>query len=130
MSIVQVAKYAGVSTATVSRVLNSVPVVSEETVRNVRAAMEAVKYDPMEVKRGPRPGSRRASSLAKKTGMIAVMTVGLHREKLRFPVTSAVVDAVTRSAKMSGVRVLLDEMPDLSDISPVILDREVDGAVV
>src|SRR5581483_11188374 len=107
MSIVQVAKYAGVSTATVSRVLNSVPVVSEETVRNVRAAMEALKYDPMEVKRGPRPGSRRPAAKGQKTGMIAIMTVGLQREKLRWPVTSAVVDAITRSAKVEGLRVLL-----------------------
>jgi DNA-binding LacI/PurR family transcriptional regulator len=129
MSIVRVAKYAGVSTATVSRVLNSVPVVSEETVRNVRAALEALKYDPFEVKRGPKPGSRRAVP-ARKVGMIAVMTVGIHREKLRFPVTSGVVESITRSAKQSGVRVLLDEMPDLRDMSAIIRDHEVDGAVV
>jgi DNA-binding LacI/PurR family transcriptional regulator len=128
MSIVQVAKYAGVSTATVSRVLNSVPVVSESTMRNVRAAMEALKYDPMEVKRGPRPGTRRTTN--KKCGMIAIMSVGIHREKLRFPVTNAVVEAITRSAKQSGVRVLLDEMPDLTDVSSIISNREVDGAVV
>ena len=128
MSIVQVAKYAGVSTATVSRVLNSVPVVRESTVRSVRAAMEALKYDPMEVKRGPRPGTRRTT--AKRCGMIAILTVGLHREKLRFPVTSVVVEAITRSAKQSGVRVLLDEMPDLTDVSSIITNREVDGAVV
>jgi DNA-binding LacI/PurR family transcriptional regulator len=128
MSIEQVAKYAGVSTATVSRVLNSVPVVSESTVRNVRAAVEALKYDPMEVKRGPRLGTRRGT--AKKCGMIAIMSVGLHREKLRFPVTNAVVEAITRSAKQSGIRVLLDEMPDLNDVSSIISNREVDGAVV
>ncbi len=128
MSIVQVARYAGVSTATVSRVLNSVPVVSESTVRSVRAAMEALKYDPMEVKRGPRPGTRRTP--IKKCGMIAIMSVGLHREKLRFPVTNMVVEAITRYAKQSGVRVLLDEMLDLSDDSMLISNREVDGAVV
>jgi DNA-binding LacI/PurR family transcriptional regulator len=129
MSIVRVAKYAGVSTATVSRVLNSVPVVSETTVRNVRAALEALKYDPFEVKRGPKPGSRR-NPTARKVGMIAVMTVGIHREKLRFPVTHGVVESITRAAKQSGVRVLLDEMPDLHDLSSIIRDREVDGAVV
>ncbi len=128
MSIVQVAKYAGVSTATVSRVLNSVPVVSESTVRNVRAAMEALKYDPMEVKRGPRPGSHRGTG--KRCGMIALLTVGLHREKLRIPVTNGVVESITRSARQSGVRVLLDEMPDLTEMSPIISNREVDGAVV
>jgi len=62
--------------------------------------------------------------------MIAIMTVGIHREKLRFPVTNAVVEAITRSAKQSGVRVLLDEMPDLTEVSSIISNREVDGAVV
>jgi DNA-binding LacI/PurR family transcriptional regulator len=128
MSIVQVAKYAGVSAATVSRVLNSVPVVSESTVKNVRAAMEALKYDPMAIKRGPRPGGKRPRLTS--TGMIAIMTVGNYREKLRFPVTNMVVQAISRSAKQSGVRVLLDEMPELSDISPIIANHEVDGAVV
>jgi DNA-binding LacI/PurR family transcriptional regulator len=90
--------------------------------------MEALKYDPMEVKRGPRPGTRRTT--AKKCGMIAILSVGLHREKLRFPVTNLVVEAITRSAKQSGVRVLLDEMPDLADFSSIVTNREVDGAVV
>jgi DNA-binding LacI/PurR family transcriptional regulator len=129
MSIARVAKYAGVSTATVSRVLNDVPVVSETTVRNVRAALEALKYDPLEVKRGPRPGSRKIPT-GRRVGMIAVMTVGLHREKLQFPATNAVVQAICRSAKQSGVRVLLDEMPDLHEMTSIIRDREVDGAVV
>ena len=129
MSIVRVAKYAGVSTATVSRVLNSVPVVSEETVRNVRAAIEALKYDPFEVKRGPRPGSRRPVP-ARKAGMIALMAVGMDARTPRFHVTGGVVDSITRSAKQSGVRVLLENMPDLNELSSVISDREVDGAVV
>jgi DNA-binding LacI/PurR family transcriptional regulator len=128
MSIVRVAKYAGVSTATVSRVLNDVPVVSESTVRNVKAALEALKYDPLEVKRGPKPGRR--APLGRKAGMIAIIAVGLHREKLQFPATNSVVQAICRSAKQSGVRVLLDEMPDLDEMSAVIRDQEVDGAVV
>jgi DNA-binding LacI/PurR family transcriptional regulator len=41
-----------------------------------------------------------------------------------------VVEAITRYAKQSGVRVLLDEMLDLSDDSMLISNREVDGAVV
>jgi hypothetical protein len=62
MSIVRVAKYAGVSTATVSRVLNSVGGVSEATVNSVLAAVEALKYDPREEKRGPKPGQHRVGS--------------------------------------------------------------------
>jgi LacI family transcriptional regulator len=129
LSIERVAKYAGVSTATVSRVLNAVPVVSESTVKNVQAALKALNYDPLAVKRGPKPGMRRPPSV-RKVGMIAVMTVGLSRDKLRFPVTGAVVTAISSAAKQNGIKVLLDEMPDLTEISSVILDREVDGAIV
>jgi DNA-binding LacI/PurR family transcriptional regulator len=129
LSIQRVAKYAGVSTATVSRVLNAVPVVSESTVKNVQAALKALNYDPLAVKRGPKPGMRRQPA-ARKAGMIAIMTVGLSRDKLRFPVTGAVVTAISSAAKQNGIKVLLDEMPDLTEISSVIMDREVDGAVV
>jgi len=129
MSILKVAKYAGVSTATVSRVLNSVPVVSKSTVRTVRAALEALKYDAFEIKRGPKPGFRRTTN-RRKVGMIAIISVGIHRDKLSFPVTHGVVEAITGSAKQSGVRALLDEMPNLQDMSGIIRDHEVDGAVV
>ncbi len=51
--MIQVAKLAGVSTATVSRVLNERNVVSAETVAKVRQAMKRVGYQP------PPPGARR-----------------------------------------------------------------------
>jgi len=53
MSIVQIAKLAGVSTATVSRVLNESDVVSDATVAKVHQAMKRMDYHP------PPPGSRR-----------------------------------------------------------------------
>ncbi|HVM60290.1 MAG TPA: LacI family DNA-binding transcriptional regulator [Verrucomicrobiae bacterium] len=53
MSIVQIAKLAGVSTATVSRVLNESDVVSEATVAKVHQAMKRMDYHP------PPLGSRR-----------------------------------------------------------------------
>ena len=59
MSIERVAKFAGVSPATVSRVLNSVPVVSTSTVEAVKAAMVALNYDPVEPKSGPKPRVKR-----------------------------------------------------------------------
>jgi LacI family transcriptional regulator len=126
MSMFQVAKYAGVSTATVSRVLNCVPVVSESTVQNVRAAIEAVKYDPNGIRRGPRPGSRRPPQ---QLGTIAVMSVGMPRGQAPLAVSDGVIQAVTRCAKTKGVRVLLDEMLDLNEVSEILHRREVDGVV-
>jgi DNA-binding LacI/PurR family transcriptional regulator len=48
MSIVQVAKHAGVFTAMVLRVLNPVPSVGESTARKVRAAMDARNHEAVE----------------------------------------------------------------------------------
>ena len=46
IDIAQVAKVAGVSTTTVSRVINSVPTVSEENRRRVQEAVKTLKYRP------------------------------------------------------------------------------------
>lgn len=129
MSIERVAKYAGVSTATVSRVLNEIPTVSESTIKAVKEALKAVNYDPLAVKRGPKPGSRRPDA-GHKVKMIAVMAVGLGREKLHFPVTGSVVAAISSAAKQKRIKVLLDEMPNLNEISDLLENQEVDGAVV
>lgn len=51
-TIAQVALYAGVSTATVSRALNKPDVVDEKTKAKVRAAVDALGYRPNQVARG------------------------------------------------------------------------------
>jgi len=128
MSLEKVANYAGVSTATVSRVLNSVPVVSPSTVRVVREALDALKYDPDVVKRGPRPGSRnnrwntRSNSRSKNGGMIAIVLVGTDPNRPR-TISHEVIDAMIRSAKKSGLRVLMDHMRDVSDMSSIVRNR-------
>ena len=62
MSIIEVAKCAGVSKATVSRVINKVGNVSPDTVRLVHQAMEQLNYHPPQSRRGQtavgRPNSR------------------------------------------------------------------------
>lgn len=55
MSIEKVAILAGVSTATVSRVINNRTNVAEATVRAVRKAMAEVGYTPSDRRPGPRP---------------------------------------------------------------------------
>ena len=56
MSIVRIAKLAGVSTATVSRVLNEHDVVSDATAAKVRQAMKRIGYHPPppDLRRGPK----------------------------------------------------------------------------
>ncbi len=56
-TIHDVAKAAGVSTATVSRVINDHPVVSEEARRRVRSAIESLSYNPNQAARSLKTGA-------------------------------------------------------------------------
>jgi DNA-binding LacI/PurR family transcriptional regulator len=55
MSISEVAKLAGVSSATVSRVINNHPRVAPKTAQSVRAAMQNLGYTPSDRRPGPKP---------------------------------------------------------------------------
>ncbi len=130
MSIVSVAKRAGVSIATVSRVINDLDNVRGETADQVRAAMKELGYTPPRVKRGPKTGRRRAVPQVLPSGQIAVLTLGGVQNWLTMPVMASVVGGITREARDLDVWAVLDEMPDPGELSPIFRRREVDGAVV
>lgn len=129
MSIAEVAKVAGVSTATVSRVLNQLPGVRDETVRQVRAAVEALNYKPQRIKRGERPVSGPNARPAR-TGNIAVITLGHTRDWLQLPIMATVVAGIQRAAGEFGLRLILDDLPDPLIPSPLTQGRQIDGAIV
>src|SRR3954470_20438081 len=131
MSIVSVAKRAGVSIATVSRVINDLDNVRGETAEQVRAAMRELGYTPPRVKRGPKAGRRRVQPPhVLPSGQIAVLTLGGVQLWLTLPVMASVVTGITREAKSLDVWAVLDEMPDPGQLSPIFRRREVDGAIV
>src|SRR5438067_9488881 len=130
MSIAEVAKAAGVSTATVSRVLNDLPGVRPETVRQVREAAEALQYKRQRARRARAPGGLATGSGGGRTGNIAAITLGHTREWLQLPVLASVVAGIMRAAGEFGLRLILDEIPDLSKPAPLVQRRQVDGAIV
>ena len=64
MSISKVAKLAGVSSSTVSRVINNHPRVAPETAQSVRRAMHTLNYTPSDRRPGPKPASRNRNGVA------------------------------------------------------------------
>lgn len=58
MSITRVAKLAGVSSSTVSRVINNHPRVAPETADTVRKVMQKIGYTPSANRPGPKPANR------------------------------------------------------------------------
>ena len=127
-SIIAVAKAAGVSTATVSRVLNGLPGVRDETVAQVRAAVDKLKYSRLRTRSirktiKTRPGRTR-------TGCIAVITLGQGQAWLEQPVMASVVSGIQRGAAGQDLGLMLGAMWDPMVPAPMLLNRQIDGAIV
>jgi DNA-binding LacI/PurR family transcriptional regulator len=124
MSVTRIAEKAGVSIATVSRVLNNSRPVNPKIAEMVRRAMEELQLPPRSIRRRSRAraGDRNAT--------IAIVSVGQeYSDWFEVPVIASVVAELTRAAQELHMGVLMAEMPDPTQISPTLRRPEVDGAV-
>ena len=127
MSIIEIAKVAGVSKSTVSRVLNAPETVKPELVRKVRAAMKSCAYVQPAVKRGPKP---RATARPGRKEVIGFLLLGRTRELLAHPYLSKVMGGMVELLSDNGLHLTVIEAPDLSRFPSIITNREVDGLLV
>src|SRR5271154_1658536 len=107
MSIVDVARIAEVSTATVSRVLNAPGSVRAETADRVHAAMQRLGDSVPMVRRGPKIGPRASGP---RPNQIAVITIGKSLRWFERPVIGEILAGITSAARQSKMRVLLEEL--------------------
>ncbi|MGP9016952.1 LacI family DNA-binding transcriptional regulator [Streptomyces sp. BR1] len=118
--IKDVAAEAGVSVATVSRVLNSHPSVSPEARSRVLAAVDALGYRPNAVARSLRTDQTR--------------TLGLVISDVLNPYFTELARSVEQEARELGYSVIIgnaDERPELQDHHiRTLLDRRIDGLLV
>src|SRR3954453_10998774 len=99
MSVTEIAKRAGVSIATVSRVLNNHPRVRPETAVQVRKVLDDLGYRLAAVRRGPRLGRRAAA----RTGTIAVVAVeGKDHTRFRIPIFANALGGIVRAGRELG----------------------------
>jgi LacI family transcriptional regulator len=129
MSISEIARRAGVSMATVSRVLNDTANVAASTRRQVESAVQELNYVVPSVRRGPKPGTPRKAKVAERTRQLAVVGIGRTADWLQLPVMSAALGGVSRAASSLGMRVILDDMIDINKPSNSMLGRDVDGVL-
>ncbi|WP_248959326.1 LacI family DNA-binding transcriptional regulator [Sphaerisporangium perillae] len=118
--IKDVAAHAGVSVATVSRVLNDNPSVTEETRTRVYAAMTALNYVPNAVARSLRTEATR--------------TLGLVIGDILNPFFTELARAVEDEARAAGYTVVIgnaDERADQQDhYVRTLLEQRVDGLLI
>ncbi len=119
-TIKQVASEAGVSTQTVSRVVNGRPDVSPETRERVQNVIERMRYQPSALAR---------SLIQQRSYTLGVVTAGLKQIG-----PSRTLNGITQAAEQAGYALLLKELPryDADDILPIfdaLLSRHVDGII-
>jgi LacI family transcriptional regulator len=119
-TIKEVASVAGVSTQTVSRVINERPDVSPETRRRVQEVIKRLSYQP--------------SALARSLISQRSHTLGVAIAGLKHIGPSRTLSGITSAAEEAGYSILLEELPsyDSEDIRPIFqafLSRHVDGII-
>jgi len=119
-TIKQVAKATGVSTQTVSRVINDRPDVARETRERVLKTIDELGY---------RPSALARSLIQQRSYTLGVVTAGL-----RYIGPSRTLSGITAAAEEAGYSLLLKELShfDADDIVPIfhaLLSRHVDGII-
>lgn len=109
MSIVAVAKKAGVSIATVSRVLNEIPVVNPKTAQAVRKAIAEMGYRPTRIRRNTGTAQARSTAPNLAGKQIAVMAIGGNQRWFAMPVMAQVLAGISRGAREHDLRLILEE---------------------
>jgi DNA-binding LacI/PurR family transcriptional regulator len=127
MSVAEIARIAGVSVATVSRVLNNHPRVRPETVQQVKRVLNDMGYVRPTIRRGPRLGRRNGPT----TGSIAVLALGdPGHARFRLPLFANVLSGIVRAAREQELNTLVDTVGGPHELCPAVRDGEVDGAMV
>jgi LacI family transcriptional regulator len=120
VTIKQVAREAGVSTQTVSRVINDRPDVAPETRQRILEVIERLGYQP--------------SALARSLIRRRSHTLGVAIAGLKFVGPSRTLSGITEQAEAMGYALLLKEPLDFDtrEVAPLLsalLSRQVDGII-
>jgi LacI family transcriptional regulator len=119
-TIKEVASAAGVSTQTVSRVINNRPDVSSETRKRVKDIVRELSYQPSALAR---------SLISQRSYTLGVVTAGL-----RYIGPHRTLSGIASAAENAGYSLLLKELLnfDTNDVAPIfqaLLSRHVDGII-
>ncbi|MBI5930590.1 MAG: LacI family DNA-binding transcriptional regulator [Chloroflexi bacterium] len=118
ITIVEVAEYAGVSTATVSRVINKSGQVSTEAATKVYAAIDALNYKPNAAARGL--ASRRTNA------------IGLLVDEINSEFFQPMLRGIEVTARASGMSLLISSTGGMNKASPPypLGENNTDGLIV
>jgi DNA-binding LacI/PurR family transcriptional regulator len=126
MSIVQVAKTAGVSLATVSRVINKHGCVSDESIHKVSQAIKLLNYNIPDRRRGPKTRAHQGI----RTENIAVLLIGMDTRLAHAPVMANVIHGISDKLAANKLNMTLAHVNCANHLPPSVLEGRVDGILM
>lgn len=127
-SITEVAERAGVSVATVSRLINGSDNIAKPTVDRIRKAMLELGYVPRAVRPGPRPKVRTGV----KNG--SVMFLALYpfspTEMFSMPAFPALIGGIQNTLMDAGLNLIFAHSPKGQNVPPALAAGKVDGVLL
>ena len=127
MSIIEVAKLAGVSNSTVSRVINNYPRVSPDAAKAVREAMETLNYQPSENRPGPKPRSRVVEDGNGATIGFFVFNAAIEGPT---PAFEALMRGIAMGVSQFNLRLVYQHITDLDTLPQQVQDGGIDGLLL
>lgn len=128
MNIADIAREAGVSRATVSRVMNGSPLVKAKTAALVRETVSRLGYVRPAVRPGPKPRAASASRL--KASSVALIAIGETRNLFQEPIMAHIIEELQKTCRERQMNLLLDQMSSPDQIPLCVETRQVDGAIL
>ena len=129
LSIVDVAKQAGVSNMTVSRVINDAPGVSEETAARIRGIMEEMGYvPPAPARRNRRMSARRKEGIL--TENITLLIPDEHAMAMRTPISAVLTQGISEVLSDKRLELMLSHLRKGGALPQCIEKGKVDGVIV
>lgn len=128
MSLQAIAKSAGVSKSTVSRVINGKPGVRPEVVEAVRNKIQSLGYKPSVLRRSTQSTPTHQGI---RTGNILMLTVGYGRQQVyRMPVFPTLLHGVERAVREAGLNLILAGIDSDGSSPASFSSSNVDGVLL
>ena len=128
MSLLKVADTAGVSVATVSRVINNRPGISSDTRNNVFRTMEEMGYEPKPI--ASRPGRKAIPDKQSTLSNILFLSFAQYDSQTNSPVYAEIIHGVEAELAKAGMTMMFKQVKDGENISEWISGRDIDGMVL
>ncbi len=127
MSLTKVARQAGVSIATVSRVINDKPGISSDTRMIVMNTIGELGYQPKPV--FSRPGPKNSAKNTNLMTNVLFLSFATYKSQTNSPVYAEIIHGVEAELAQHGMAMIFKQVGD-NDVSQWISERDVDGVIL